>query len=70
MKIRMEDGLRYIPKPDDKVECLEHGIVTTWAALDPIQQLALTEGIDTTPDLQCLYAPARSNSADHNGDVK
>ena len=57
MKIKMEDGSRYAPKDSDPVECHEHGTRTTWGALDAIQQLALSEGLDTTPDLPCLLKP-------------
>ena len=47
----------YSPKESDKVECTNHGVVTTWGALDPIQQLAVESGLDTTPDRPCLLLP-------------
>lgn len=60
MRIKMEDGTRYAPKDGDEVKCREHGTVTTWGALDPIQQLALSEGLDTSPDSECLLKPKHS----------
>jgi hypothetical protein len=51
----------YHPKDSDKVECETHGLVTTWGALDPIQRLALEEGLDTTDDLPCLLGPRYSD---------
>lgn len=55
MGVKLE-GLkrRYNPKPGDEVVCHVHGIVTTWGALNHIQQLAVAEGLDTTSDLPCL----------------
>lgn len=47
----------YTPKDSDEVRCDSHGIVTTWGALDPIQQLAVEDGIDTVDELPCLLAP-------------
>lgn len=41
-------------KDDDEVVCKAHGVKTTWGALDPIQRLAVEEGIDTVPELPCL----------------
>lgn len=60
MGIKLE-GLRkpYKPKDTDEVRCLDHGIVTTWGELDPIQRLALESGLDTSVDLPCLLAPSR-----------
>ena len=55
----MEDGTRYAPKDSDEVKCLEHNLVTTWGALDPIQQLACAEGLDTSSEFECLLAPSR-----------
>jgi hypothetical protein len=54
---RLENGKRHAPKNTDEVKCLEHGITTTWGALDPIQQLALEEGLDTLPKSECLLKP-------------
>lgn len=48
---------RYSPKDTDKVECHVHGVTTTWGALDPIQRLAVEEGLDTAEGLPCLLAP-------------
>lgn len=57
MRLKMIDGTKYEPKDSDKVECPDHGVVTTWGALDPIQQLAVAEGLDTTSDLRCIMLP-------------
>lgn len=55
MKIKLENGKRYTPKDTDEIKCLDHGTVTTWGALNAIQQLAFSEGLDT--EERCLYAP-------------
>ena len=62
MRVKLE-GLKkpYAPKDEDEVRCDTHNLVTTWGALDPIQQLALAEGLDTTEDLPCLLAPRRTS---------
>jgi len=57
MTIKVEGGKRYTPKDTDEVKCLEHNFTTTWGALDPIQQLAVQEGIDTLPDSECILKP-------------
>ena len=58
MQVKLEGRKRpYTPKETDVVRCESHGIVTTWGALDGIQQLALSEGLDTADDLPCLLAP-------------
>lgn len=57
MRLKMEDGTRYTPKDTDEVRCEAHSIVTTWGALDAIQQLAISAGLDTTADLPCIMAP-------------
>jgi hypothetical protein len=63
MKVKVDGRKRsYTPKDSDKVECHTHGIVTTWGALNGIQQLACAEGIDTTPDLPCLLAPQEEDA--------
>ena len=54
MRIKMEDGTRYTPKDIDEVKCDAHHFVTTWGALDAIQQLAISEGLDTSDDLPCI----------------
>jgi len=51
--ITLEGGKRYRPKDSDKVECLDHGIVTTYGALDPIQRIALHAGLDSTD--HCIF---------------
>jgi hypothetical protein len=60
MKIKMENGKRHAPKDSDEVKCEVHGVVTTWGALDGIQQLAVAEGIDTVADSECLLLPSRN----------
>lgn len=59
MQLKLENGKRYTPKDSDKVECHEHGFVTTWGALDPFQQLAVSEGLDTVPESRCLLRPKK-----------
>ena len=49
----------YHPKDTDEVKCGTHGTVTTWGALNPIQRIALENGIDTVDDLPCLLAPGQ-----------
>jgi hypothetical protein len=44
----------YHPKDSDEVRCDTHNMVTTWGALDPIQRLAVEEGIDTIESSPCL----------------
>lgn len=58
-KIKMADGTQYAPKNADEVKCDVHNLTTTWGALDGIQQLALSEGLDTGPEHECLLAAAR-----------
>lgn len=57
MRLKMADGTRYKPKDTDEVKCDAHRFVTTWGALDAIQQLAISEGLDTSDDLPCIMAP-------------
>lgn len=58
MPVKLEGSRKpYIPKDTDEVRCEVHGVVTTWGALSPIQQLAVEEGLDTVPELTCLLAP-------------
>jgi len=60
MRIKLEGIKRpYTPKDGDEVRCETHNVTTTWGALDPVQQLALSEGLDTTADLPCLLRPKR-----------
>lgn len=56
MILKMADGSRYKPKDTDEIKCEAHNFVTTWGALNAIQQLAVREGIDTTDDLPCICA--------------
>lgn len=55
MSVVFESGDMYSPKDSDEVRCEEHGVVTTWGALDPFQQLAVEEGLDSTTG--CLLLP-------------
>lgn len=57
--LTMADGSLLTVRDDMEVRCYAHGIVTTWGALDPIQQLAVEEGIDASDDLPCLLEPRR-----------
>lgn len=60
MTVKLEGKRKpYHPKPDDEVKCEVHGTVTTWGALDPIQQLAVEAGLDTVADMPCLLAPSQ-----------
>lgn len=55
MSVRLEGRDEpYEPKDSDEVRCAVHGVVTTWGKLDAIQRLAVEEGIDTVPELECL----------------
>lgn len=56
-KVRLENGKLYSPKDSDPVDCPVHDFHTTWGALDPIQQLAIAEGLDTTKNMPCIMAP-------------
>ncbi len=56
MRLKMKDGTRYTPKDADEIKCDAHNFVTTWGALDEIQRLAISEGLDTTDDLPCIMA--------------
>lgn len=58
MTVKLEGQKKpYHPKQDDEVKCHVHNFVTTWGALNSIQQLAVEEGLDTTEDLPCLLLP-------------
>jgi hypothetical protein len=54
--IVMEDGSVHVMRENDSVECHVHCVKTTWGVLTPIQQLAVTSGLDTTDDLDCLLS--------------
>lgn len=56
--VKLENGKRHRMKPNDEITCHTHGIVTTWGALDPIQQLAFLEGLDVVEDAPCLLRPS------------
>lgn len=58
MTVKLEGQKKpYHPKDADEVVCHTHNFKTTWGALNPIQKLALEEGLDTTDDLPCLLSP-------------
>lgn len=63
MTVRLE-GIKkpYRPKDSDEVRCEVHGVVTTWGALNPIQRLAVEDGLDTADDLPCLLLPCLAAS--------
>jgi hypothetical protein len=48
MKIKLENGRSIIPKDHHTVKCEDHNFKTTWGALDPIQRLAVEEGLDVS----------------------
>jgi len=53
-RIKAEDGSTIKVFDSSPVECEVHGVKTTWGALDPIRQLAVESGLDTTPDSKCI----------------
>lgn len=55
MKVEGRDE-PFEPKDSDIISCDVHGVFTTWGKLDPIQRLAVEEGIDTGPEFTCLLA--------------
>lgn len=57
--ITLEGGKKYEPKPDDPVHCAEHGVTVRWGDLDPIQQLAVAEGLDI--DGRCILLPKEAS---------
>jgi hypothetical protein len=59
-RIKAEDGTTIKVFDSSPVECEVHGVKTTWGALNPIQQLAVEGGLDTTPDLTCLLVERNS----------
>ena len=63
MKVTLEGGKKYQPKPDDPVTCEDHGVTVLWKDLDAIQKLAVSESIDT--DSRCILLP---RSKDRNAD--
>ncbi len=65
--IKLEDGKLFRPKPHHTVECHVHGVKTTYGALDPIQRLALSEGLDTDEFSECLLKPFGSVDDLRNG---
>lgn len=67
--LRMEGGSLFEPNDSTEVRCNEHGIVTTWGSLDPIQQLAVMEGLDVLAGELCLLAPERRTREANGGDI-
>jgi len=56
MKIKLADGGTYTPKDSDPVTCDIHGVSVKWGELCPMQQLAVSEGLDVDgPD--CILLP-------------
>lgn len=55
-----ENGKTIKVTNSSKVECEIHGVVTTWGALDPIQQLAVESRLDTQAENRCLLLPRDS----------
>ncbi|MDR5726271.1 MAG: hypothetical protein RB191_02260 [Terriglobia bacterium] len=53
----LEDGGTFTPSDHSVVECEVHNVKTTYGALDPMQRLALSEGLDTKEGMPCLLAP-------------
>ncbi len=46
MKVKLEGGKSYQPKPDDPVVCEDHGVTVKWKDLGPVQKLAVASGLD------------------------
>lgn len=63
MKVVMENGKSYTPKPDDAVFCETHNYGTTWKRLNPIQQLAVSSSICTLSGMRCLLRPDTKSEA-------
>ena len=59
MTVTLEGGKRYTPKPADPVHCEIHDVTVRWDKLDPIQQLAVEEGLDTVDTLPCILLQSR-----------
>lgn len=59
--VKLANGKRYSPKDGDEVKCEVHGLVTTWGALDGIQQLAVESGLDVSAEFDCLLSPQRKH---------
>jgi hypothetical protein len=57
VRLKAEDGSTIKVYDSTKVDCDVHDVHTTWGALDPIQQLAVENGLDTLSDLPCLMSP-------------
>ena len=57
--VTLEGGKKYRPKDSDKVECLEHGVTTTYGDLTPIQRIAFHAGLDGTDT--CLLTQSGEN---------
>ena len=55
MHVTLEGGKSYEPKNSDPVVCEEHGVKVLWGDLSPIQQLAVSEGIDVEGG--CILLP-------------
>jgi hypothetical protein len=60
-KFKAEDGSSISVDDSTPVDCPVHNIHTTWGALDPIQQLAVESGLDTTTDLPCILEPRKTS---------
>lgn len=58
MKLTLESGEKYQPKPDDEVRCESHGVVTTYGKLSWLGKIALESGLDTNYG-ECLLLDRR-----------
>ena len=59
MKLKLEDGSRYVPKARHPVHCSIHDVTVRWGDLDGIQQLAVADGIDLEGDV-CILSSSFS----------
>lgn len=66
MRLKLANGKSYTPKGDDPVHCEQHNVTVRWKDLDPIQQLAVREGIDVEEGA-CILLSEDRREASPNG---
>lgn len=62
--LRAEDGGTIKVYDSSPIKCEVHGVETTWGELDPIRQLAVESGLDTTADMPCLLLGSNTRKSD------
>jgi hypothetical protein len=55
--IKLQNGTEIDPKPETEIACEIHNLKVKWGELDPYQQLAVEEGLDTKAECPCLLTP-------------